>query len=151
MSETETVLTEQELDAVRRAREAADAMPLASNAIGDVYAIVRRLDAELVRLTSALPKTADGVVVVPGMMVYYRDTGRDGDPVARFCAHRVTRAGPQGADGGVPHILDRGYQRETEPIWSTEALAAAHRATVFQERAEQAHAAAEAAARKDGE
>ena len=70
MSETETVLTEQEVDAVRRAREAADAMPLASNAIGDLYAMVRRLDAELTRLRNALPETADGVTVVPGMTLW---------------------------------------------------------------------------------
>ena len=107
---SETVLTEQELDAVRRAREAADAMPLAANAIGDVYAIVRRLDAELTRLTKALPKTADGVTVVPGMTVW----------VVPFL-NRVVETQP------VPSAFDEEYAGVVRDGWYSTREAAARK------------------------
>ena len=146
MSETETALTEQEVDAVRRARETADAMPLASNAIGDLYAMVRRLDAELTRLTKALPKTADGVTVIPGMEVFYCYGECSVDPVRRLRVHRVVSGGRvQGFDGGTPHPISADYHSDPEPIWSSAALAAEHWANVCQRKADEAAAAAEAA------
>ena len=49
-----------------------DKGPWIQSVVADLLAEVDRLRAELSRLQSALPKTADGVAVVPGMMVWYR-------------------------------------------------------------------------------
>ena len=72
---SKTSLTEKEREVVERASywlERAGFGDELADREGALLAIIERLDAELARLQSALPKTADGVTVVPGMKIYPR-------------------------------------------------------------------------------
>ena len=68
---SETSLTEQ-LRTDLKERIAVEASPNAHDLFLRSLNEIDRLDAELTRLQSALPKTADGVTVVPGMKIYPR-------------------------------------------------------------------------------
>lgn len=65
--------------------------------------------AELRRLAAALPKTADGVIVVPGMKVFYRHPIRDGNPVVGEVVGSVNQQFWFRPGGGIPYFVFKGY------------------------------------------
>lgn len=92
--------------------------------------------AELQRLQSSLPTTADGVTVIPGMLVWYVCRVRKGSPVCWSRVYSVSSDEWSEYGGGQPH-----YIRDGEPYFSTELLALAYKAQQLREMADKAEAA----------
>lgn len=93
-------------------------------------------------IVDKLPKTKDGVSIVPGMRVFYVCEATTGHPVRWSPVLSVSATTWAGPDGTQPYYIRNGSQ----PWFSTHHLAATHRADIF---AAKARDAAEAAATPD--
>jgi len=91
--------------------------------------------AELCRLREALPKTEDGVTVLPGMVVWYVCRATQDNPICWSRVHNVSKDMWSSYGGGQPY-----YIRKGEPFFSTEQLAKEYKARQLREIADKAEA-----------
>ena len=86
---------------------------------------------EIDRILNALPKTEDGVHMVPGMKVWYMCTHRTDNPVDYSTVREVR---DDGSWGNRPHFVGDGKQ----PIFSEEQMALDWRAKCYADKADAA-------------